>query len=646
MDDPTLKRLKAGIFLVNLLIPLAMGVCREVFEQMYNPHNSLPPIARFLSALKPSVIALIFGFAFVAWLILLAVLKPLFAFLSGAGRGVPGGSAGDARAARLALTRAPWALIAIHVISWVVGTTLFYALYRFKSPGGIPFAWAIVMTSGTGLLAGMMTALAQNALFLKARLAIGSTDMDEGLRDGFSRGKDQLILAGGFVSGAAFLAFAAEFYMEGRPGSGSMASFYASMAGIGIVFFALTALMLRLSRTDHRGQLESLHDTVGLLAGSGGNLRERIPILTYDDTGGAIAAVNAFLDSLSSDMAAVRKVAMGSLESARGLEAAAKESEEGILLFDRAVAGVLDGIQGMRGASELASNDAGAMAAQAGNALETVLSQAGTARESASIALRVMEAVSSGIGEVETVKSGARELSETAGRSSGLLERFFGSIEELRSANEKAVAQAREVSDIAARVNLISLNASIEAAHAGERGKGFSVVAQEIRALAERSATGARFMEERMAEVGASTEESFRLMRELKEELSAMIAGIGSISERAGRTAAILTDRRAETDAMLGGMEALRASSEKVGEAAQGIKAGVGGIADTVSSFAVMAERTAEGSEESRQGIGKLRSLVEGMRRLAAAQGEAAASLLSIVERFGSDAAARGGLAG
>ncbi len=145
----------------------------------------------------------------------------------------------------------------------------------------------------------------------------------------------------------------------------------------------------------------------------------------------------------------------------------------------------------------------------------------------------------------ESSAAGARSAGQLAAESGQAMETMRGDlgasaeavlrstehIEDLGRQSDEIATIAQVIRAIADQTNLLALNAAIEAAHAGEAGKGFSVVAEEVRLLAERTSQATEEIEAKINTILGQTGQAVAVMREGRERVQATLSGATAVHD-------------------------------------------------------------------------------------------------------------------
>ena len=208
------------------------------------------------------------------------------------------------------------------------------------------------------------------------------------------------------------------------------------------------------------------------------------------------------------------------------------------------------------------------MSATSGDIAQNCLSAAENSNRASETARDGAEVVKKNICGMERIASRVRDAART--------------VEELGARSDQIGQIIGTIEDIADQTNLLALNAAIEAARAGEQGRGFAVVADEVRALAERTTRATR-------EIGAMIK---AIQNETKGAVAAMDEGVSEVER---------------------GTE----SSVKSGEALEMIMAQINDVSMQVNQIATAAEEQSATTSEISTNISQITNVVQSTVRTA-----------------------------
>ncbi len=285
-----------------------------------------------------------------------------------------------------------------------------------------------------------------------------------------------------------------------------------------------------------------------------GNLRERMNILSGDELGLMAKAYNATID----EVAKLIKKIKGSIEIIRK---SSSEIEASATTQSAAATQQASSIHGISSTMRQIADSSKEMA-------KNVALVVGSSQNTLGSSIKANEVMENSLGGMEEIKKSAR-LTSSKILSLGEKSRAIGDIVEI-------------IKDVTSQTNLLALNASIEATKAGEAGKGFSIVAEEIRRLAENTAE--------------STKEIKDIVLEIQNAVNGAVIATEEETKRIEKGVNLAIDAKAMLEDINKATREATGTAEQIGESIRHQDMATQDVFQSVSSIA---EGVKQGAEEN-----------------------------------------------
>ena len=288
--------------------------------------------------------------------------------------------------------------------------------------------------------------------------------------------------------------------------------------------------------------------------------------VTNDALGNVVDSINYMLDNFTKVLERVRKAATDVNASANAILLSADEMTAGATQQDQEITNTSSAVEELTVSMKQVSNNAEASAEAARRALDAAEQGNRAVRDTLEGMQRIRASVQATAKKIKSLGDRSLEISEII----------------------------NVINDITEQTNLLALNAAIEAARAGEAGRGFAVVADEVRKLAEHSRSATKDIAALIKAIQAETNEAVVVMEEGTKEVE---VGAG-LADQAGKALEAISS-------------VVRQSAELVQEISLASKQQVRGTEGVANAMQIISNITRQTSQGARQTVGTVSHLVK-----------------------------------
>jgi len=364
----------------------------------------------------------------------------------------------------------------------------------------------------------------------------------------------------------------------------------------GLIPFINEAVAYGVPVATFNSEPSSLRGMINLMAQSAQQL--------MDVSNGLAASATASGEATSQIARTIQQVTAGTARQTEGITKTSSSMEQ----MNRAITGVARGAQ----EQAVAASKSSQVAARISQAIVRVTQNAQAVTRDSAEAARYSR---DGAQAVEQTINGMEVIRGKVGISSK-------KVEDLGVRSQEIGAIVETIEDIASQTNLLALNAAIEAARAGEQGKGFAVVADEVRKLAERSSAATREIADLIKGIQSTVREAVSAMQESENEVKEGVRRARSSGEALNK--------------ILGAAESVFKQAEEAGEAATNVSGAAVELIESVDSVSAVIEENTAATEEMAGHSGELTQVIENIASVSKENGMAVEEVASSIEEVAS----------
>lgn len=353
-----------------------------------------------------------------------------------------------------------------------------------------------------------------------------------------------------------------------------------------------------------------------LVEASGGDLTHRLVPKHNDEITSMVTHFNGMLGSFSAFLNKVRNGIANVQISGSDMNANISEVAAAINEINSNIESVKQQIERQAVSTDQTAAAVEELTRNIDSLNDSITDQTSSVTESSA----AIEEMTANIGSISKTVVNAKEeiehMNTASAQGNVKLDNVLLLMDEIVKQSDQLMTANEVISNMASQTNLLSMNAAIEAAHAGEAGKGFSVVADEIRKLAEQSSDQSKIVGKNLMSIKNSIEAVMSAAKETNQEFIGINDAVETVSTIFNVIESSIEEVNAGSSQILEGLERMKEISIEVNQGATEMRGGNQQIIDAVHHLKEISSVTSSAVEEISVGMNQINISVNEIENL------------------------------
>lgn len=524
IDRKEIATIKIKLAIANFLPLFVLLFFSEVFNSLNNNYldaMNYTFIERIQFSFKPLPLLLYLVISTILYFITISKLKPFFNFLE---------KNENYEKARMASTKVPWTIFMVQSIAWGLGTTIYYATKNWLADSRIPYEFGIFLKLSAGFMSSAYISVFVNLIISKYKANLNINNIQEGENDSFGRARDYIFAATMCFYLSINMLYLAFYYLNTN-GAYNKSMFTINIVVFIPILFFLSLGLTFLSKKESRQQMLFLKDKIKDLGSGEANLTKQISLINFDELGDISALVNVFINKLRQIIINIKNSSNDTSDNGKILYDLISQSETIMSQINNRIKDILKNINVQTSSVLEMSSIAEEFLQKTSSFSATIAKQFENLSESSESIGKMISNVSSVKTVTEKMSLEFKSLVSSINDDKEMMDKISSSLQSVSSNSEKLSEINDTIKGISDQTNILAMNAAIEAAHAGVAGKGFSVVADEIRKLSETSAAQSKEINSTLQVIKLDIDKTVSISQKILSSFSTTIKLVSKANE-------------------------------------------------------------------------------------------------------------------